>query len=117
MGKRRRVLVDEFKQVVAADAVGYRRPVAPAVRRCDDGPVSPPVQGCILFVAGFQVVEKLEEHHPSQQWQAVGVAVQPLVFAQCVAGRLDQGGKLLGGGLRRLGLGLGVWVIRLVWSY
>ena len=71
-------LTNEGKQFVTGNAVLARRPVAPAVRRFDDGLVGLAVEFGLLFVDGFQVVEELEEHHPGEQRQAIHVTIQPL---------------------------------------
>ena len=39
----------------------------------------------------FKIVEKLQEHYPSQQRQAIHIAVQALVLAQNLAGGTDNG--------------------------
>jgi hypothetical protein len=52
----------------------------------------------------LQVVEELEEHHPGEQRQTIGVAIEALVLAQDLAGAADQGGQVFAGGERCLGL-------------
>ncbi len=54
----------------------------------------------LLLALQLQVVEKLEEHDPRQQRQAVEVAVQPLVLPHDVAGGLEQTAEGLGSSLR-----------------
>jgi hypothetical protein len=49
------------------------------------------------------VVEELEEHDPGEHRQAVEVAVEALVLAHDVAGRLDEAAQTLGGGQRLIG--------------
>ena len=48
----------------------------------------------------LHVVEKLQEHDPSEHRQAVEVAIEPLVLAHDVAAGFNNRGKLLGAGLR-----------------
>jgi hypothetical protein len=72
------LLIDEGQQFVAGDAVLAGGPVAPAVRRLDDGLVGLAVEFGLFLVDDFQVVEELQEHHPGEQWQAVHVAIEPL---------------------------------------
>jgi hypothetical protein len=100
------VLVDEGQQFVAGDAILAGGPVAPAVRRFDDGLVALAVEFGFFLVDGFEVVEELEEHHPGEQWQAVHVAIEALVLAQDLARGADQGREIVAGGQRRFGLAL-----------
>ena len=53
------VLRDELEQFVASNAVSHYSPIAPAVRRFDDGLVFLPPKLCFLLRSDFQVVEKL----------------------------------------------------------
>ena len=46
----------------------------------------------------LEVIEKLQEHDPGQQRQAVEVAIEALVLAHDVARRLEQAAQGLGGG-------------------
>ena len=62
------VLIDEGEQLVAGDAVGPRRPVAPAVGRFDGRPEQAPREGRLLLALPLQVVQELEEHDPGEQW-------------------------------------------------
>src|SRR5690606_8566261 len=84
------VLVDEGQQFVAGEAVLACGPVAPTVGGFDDGVVGLAVELRLLLMHDLEVVEELEEHHPSEQRQAVDVAVEALVLAQDLAGAADQ---------------------------
>nr|WP_293188977.1 hypothetical protein [Ottowia sp.] len=100
------LLPDEGQQFVAGDAVLARGPVAPAVRRFDDGLAGLAVEFGFLRVLEFQIVEELEEHHPGEQRQAIRVAVQALVLAQNLARAADQRGEVVAGGEQCFGFGL-----------
>jgi len=97
-------LSDEGQQFVAADTVLTCGPVAPAVGRFDDGLVPLAIQLGFLRVDDLQVVQEFQEHHPGQQRQAVGVAIEALVLAQDLAGGADQGRQVLACGQGRFGL-------------
>ena len=118
VGAHRHILADEGQQFVTGDAVRACGPVAPAVRRFDDGLVAPAVEFGLLRVQCFEVIEELEEHHPGEQGQTVHVAVEALVLAQDLAGAADQGRQVVAGGqggggllagLGRGGAGLSGW--------
>ena len=80
--------VDEVLQLVAGDAFGVRRPVAPAQRLGDGRAVAVVHQ----FELGFLVVEDLEEEQPAELRQALGVAVDAGVLAHDVLDGFDEGG-------------------------
>jgi CheY-like chemotaxis protein len=98
------LLPDEGQQFVAADAVLTGGPVAPAVGSLDDGLVPLAVQLGFLCMDDLQVVQELQEHHPRQQRQPVGVAIEALVLAQDLARSADQGGQVLACGQGSFGL-------------
>ena len=100
-------LAYEGQQFVTRDAVLPCCPVTPAVGRFDDGLVALAVELGFLLMNRFKVVEKLQEHHPGEQGQAIHIAVEPLVLAQNLARAADQGRQVLARGERRLGLACG----------
>jgi hypothetical protein len=91
-------LTDEGQQFVAGDAILPCGPVAPAVRCFNYGLVRFAVEFGFLFVDSFEVVEKLEEHDPGEQWQAIHVAIQAFVLAQNLVCGADQGGEIVARG-------------------
>jgi hypothetical protein len=50
----------------------------------------------------FQVIQELQKHDPSEQWQAIQIAIQPLVLPHDVARGFEQGAEGLGGGFFHL---------------
>ena len=120
VGAVRVLLANEGQQFVAGDAVFACGPVAPAVRRFDDGLVAFAVELGFLRVLEFKVVEELEEHHPGEQRQAIHVAIEALVLAQNLARAADQCGEVVAGGERGFSFGCGhrvgifLWVLLLI---
>ena len=53
----------------------------------------------------LHVVEKFEEHDPSEHRQAVEVAIEALILAHDVAAGFNNRSELLGAGLRKVFLG------------
>ena len=94
-------VVDESEQFVTGDAVGLSRPIAPAVRRLDGGLELFPGELGLALALNFQVVQKFQEHDPSEHRQPVKVAIQPLVFAHDVARGFQECAEGLGGGWMR----------------
>jgi hypothetical protein len=105
VGPDRLVVVDEFDQFVAGDAVLLGGPIPPAIGRSDGRAVALAADGRPRFLDLLQVVEEFstKEHDPGEHRQAVEVAVQSLVFPHDVAGRLDEAAELLGRGLGCVG--------------
>ena len=82
--------VDEVEQVVAGDALGVGRPVAPAHAGRDRAGV---------FVAGqfqffFQRIEDFQEQQPGQLRDALRVAIHAGVLAHDVLDGFDDGGEV-----------------------
>lgn len=84
-GQRGLLIVNEGEQFVAGNAIGLRRPIAPAVRRFDGGLELFPGELGLALALNFQVVQKFQEHDPGEHRQPVKVAIEPLVFAHDVA--------------------------------
>ncbi len=84
-------VVDEVQQLVAGDALGIRRPVPPLEFLRDDGAVAGAQQLEFLVL----VVEDLEEKHPAELLQPLGVAGDALVLVpHDVADILDDCGDV-----------------------
>ena len=83
------LVVDEVEQLVAGHALGVGGPVAPAQRLGDGRAVGVVEQ----FVLGFLVVEDLEEEHPDQLADALGVAIDADILAHDVLDGFDEGGE------------------------
>jgi len=82
------------------DAIGLGGPITPAVTRFNGGLELFRNQTGFLFALQFEIIQKLEEHDPSEQRQAVQVSIEPLVLAHDVARRFDQSAEGLNGGGR-----------------
>ncbi|WP_245294020.1 hypothetical protein [Methylobrevis pamukkalensis] len=94
---------EERQEVGTGDAIGIRRPIAPAIRSLDDRAI---VLACELrasLLDPLHVVEELQEHDPGEHRQPIKVAIQPLVLPHDLAGGLDDAVETLGSGqlLRR----------------
>jgi hypothetical protein len=88
---REELVVDEVEQVVAGDAFGVGRPVAPAQGVGDRRAV-----GVVKkFVFAFLVVVNLQEEHPDQLADALRVAVDADILAHDVLDGFDQKQKAL----------------------
>jgi len=84
---REEFAVGEGEQLVAGDAFGVGGPGAPAQRLGDRRPVA----GLEQFQFAVLVVDDLEEEHPAQLADALGVAVDATVLAHDVLDGLDEG--------------------------
>jgi len=82
------LVVDEIEERLAGDPLGVGGPVAPAQRLGDGGGVVV-VEELQLLLA---VVEDLQEEHPDELADALGVAVDADVLAHDVLDGLDGGG-------------------------
>ena len=84
-------VVDEKEEFFAGDALGIRRPAAPLEFFRDDGLVALADEFEFLVL----VVDDLQEQHPAELLQALGVAGDSLVFVpHDVADVLDDGGDV-----------------------
>ena len=95
-----KLVVDEILQLVAGDALGFRRPVAPAHAGRDGRTVGIVEQ----FPFCFAVVEDFQEQHPDQLANALRVAINADILAHDVLDGFDGGGD--GHGFFR-----SVWVV------
>ncbi len=95
------ILVDESQQFVATEAVLAGGPITPAVGPVDDGMIGLTIQFGFFLIHHFEVVEELEKHHPGEQGETVHIAVQPLVFAQDLAGTANKCRQVIAGRERR----------------
>ena len=78
-------VVDETYQLVAGDAVLFRRPIAPAVRRFERGPKAFARHPRFLLGDLLHVIEKFQKHDPGEHRQPVEIAVEPFVLPHDVA--------------------------------
>ena len=93
-------VVHETDQLITRDAVRFRRPVAPAIRRFERGTKT--LTRHLRFLLGdlLHVVQEFKKHDPREHRQPVEIAVEPLVLAHNIAAGLHDGGKPLCGGER-----------------
>jgi hypothetical protein len=91
-------VVHEGNQLVAGNAILFRRPVAPAIRRFQRGAKPLPSHLRFLLCDLLHVVKEFEKHDPGEHRQPVEVAVEPFVLGHDVAAGLHDGGQSLGGG-------------------
>ena len=89
------IIVHELDQLVAGDAVWLGGPIPPTIGRLDRRAEALAGELGVGFADLLQIVEKLQEHDPSQHGQAVEIAIEPLVLAHDVARGLDQRTQLL----------------------
>ena len=94
---------EERQEVGTGDAIGIRRPIAPAIRGLDDRAIVLARKFCASLLDPLHVVEELQEHYPGEHRQPIKVAVQPLVLPHDLTGGLDDAVETLGSGqlLRR----------------
>src|SRR5262245_58416382 len=81
VGPARLILIDETDKFIAGDALGVGGPVAPAVRRIDGRAEPLPSKLRLLLALQLKVVEKLQEHDPGEEWQAIKIAIQAFVLS------------------------------------
>ena len=93
----RGLLVHEGNELVAGDSIFLRCPVAPAVRCGDRRAVLTALEGCLLFLEPFHVIEELQEEDPREHRQPVEVAAQAFVLPHDVPRGLDQAAETLRG--------------------
>ena len=94
--RREQFVVDEGQKLLAGDALGVRRPGAPLVFLRDRRAVL----GLEQFKFLILIVDDLEEEHPAQLADALGVAIDAGVLAHDVLNGFDDGAD--GHGLRGL---------------
>lgn len=94
---------EERQEVGTGDAIGIRRPIAPAIRGLNDRAIILARKFCASLLDPLHVVEELQKHYPREHRQPIKVAVQPLVLPHDLAGGLDDAVETLGSGqlLRR----------------
>ena len=100
---RKQVVIYEGHQCIARDALGVRRPGSPLIRFRDRRGVIVAHQHQFLIL----IVDNLEEEHPAQLTDTLGVAVDTGVLAHDVLDGFDEGadghgsgGLLVQGGLK-----------------
>ena len=92
--RREQLVVDEGQQLLAGDAFGVGRPSAPLVFLRDRRAVIVPRQFEFLIL----IVDDLEEEHPAQLADALGVAIDAHVLAHDVLNGFDGGADDHGSG-------------------
>src|SRR5208337_2611911 len=90
------ILADEREEFRPSDPALVLGPIPPSVRLLDRRAVLLRPENRLAFLKSLGGLGKLKKKDPSQHWQPVKVAVEPLILSHDVASGLDQASEPLG---------------------